>query len=271
MLLTRPGLPKAMFSGTTNSASSPSTFTSTPFLRSASSCGSGVVVGFAAAFDLTVHHAVRAVADDGELLRDAGVYVGVITAIRRQFDADCGQELVVGDVLLFGRHDASGDLELQLLRQRLRELIHDPVMLAGEQRLHRREGDVLVGPHVSSDDGVLRSAPEASHQVHRGCCRRVAAGVPAREIAARQQQLRAVVSEVVIDGALAHPLQAVVAAAVDRRGIHVRRHRVCVGAWRGHTGAPHRRRPSEGDAAEVVGEVLERVVVVERERRVVRA
>jgi hypothetical protein len=102
--------------------------------------------------ELAVDHAVRAVADDGELVREARVHRRRVAAIRIEAHAERGQELVVGDVLGLRADDAPGDLELLLRREAGGQRRHDAVVLASEQRLDGRQRDVLVRADVSGYD-----------------------------------------------------------------------------------------------------------------------
>ena len=112
-----------------------------------------------ARLELAVDHAVRAVADDGELVPERRVDVRVVAAIVGQPDAERRQELRVGDELLLGAHDAAGDLEPLLVGQPARQLVDDPVVLAREQRVGCGERNVLVRAHVTGDDRPSSGVP----------------------------------------------------------------------------------------------------------------
>src|SRR5207248_2816946 len=121
----------------------------------------GVPGGVGLELELTVYLAVRPVPDGRELVRQRGPYVGVVPGVLRQRDAHRGQELVVRHVLLLGDDDPPRDVELLLLRQRVRQQADDPVVLTGEERVGRGEPGVLVGPDVTGDHrlGVVADQP----------------------------------------------------------------------------------------------------------------
>src|SRR2546430_7493065 len=72
----------------------------------------GVSAGGNARVELTVDHAVRPVAHDRELVREAWVHGRFVAVVRLQPDPERGQELRVGDVLDLRTDHSARDLEL---------------------------------------------------------------------------------------------------------------------------------------------------------------
>src|SRR5439155_12335432 len=81
--------------------------------------------------ELAVDHAVRAISDDRELVREARVHAGVVAAVRVEPYADRRKELRVRDVLELGSDHAARDLELLLVREPGGKKRDDAVVLAG--------------------------------------------------------------------------------------------------------------------------------------------
>ena len=214
---------------------------------------------------------MSAVADDRELVPEAGVHVLPVAPVLRQPDPERGEELVVGDVLLLRPDDPARDLELQLLGKDARKARHDPVVLQRKQRVGGRERDVLVRAHIAGDEG-LRGASgrlEPAHQCHRRGGRGVAACVPARQVAAIQQQLRSVVGEPSVDRPLAQPLQPRLTSAVDAEAVDVARDRVDLLPCRPPpAGTRCGGSAQERNRADCVGEILQPVGGTEGDRRV---
>jgi hypothetical protein len=211
--------------------------------------------------ELAVDHAVRPVADDRELVGETGVRPGVIAGIGRQPDAERGEELRVGDVLNLGADDAPRDLEPRLIGKRARQRRDDAVVLAREQRVDRGERDVLVRAHIAGDDGLRGLPHQRPHEIHRRRARDGAACVGARQVAvARQHERRAV----------AQPVEPRGRDAVDVRPVDVAADRVDLLPRRRDAGARRRGRACEIDR-QVALELLERVMGVERNRRVLSA
>ena len=150
----------------TSTTSPSSSSTSIPMRLERVELRGRVRAGRRARLHLAVDHAVRAVADDGELVAERRVDVRVVAAIVGEPHAERGQELVVGDELLLGADHAPGDLELLLLGQQPRQLIDDPVVLAREQRVRRRQRDVLVGAHVTGDHRLAGHAHQPALERH---------------------------------------------------------------------------------------------------------
>lgn len=117
------------------------------------------------------------VADNGELIRQGCVFVRAVAVVVAEPHAESREELVVGDVLRLSPNHAPRDLELALLGERSRERRHDPVVLAREERVDRRERDVLVRPHIAGNDSLGGRSHQGTHQVDRRCGRRVSSGV----------------------------------------------------------------------------------------------
>ncbi len=270
MSTSRPGLPNATPSGTATSTTS----SSTADFDTGCFEGGDLVVGDRRPIDLgfvlAVDRRVGPIADRCELVGDRRVDGRVVALVVGKVDAHRREELVVGDVLLFGGHDAARDVELGLLVEVVGKQLDDAVVLTEEQRLHGGEADVLVDSNIAGDHRGGRIGEEATHQVDLGSLG-AGTGRRRRQIAVDVEQRGVVVGGVAVDRAVAQPVEAFVGAAVDSPGIDVGADRVDLLAGRvvpravGDGSAAHR------DPAEVVGELLERVGGVERDREVLLA
>jgi hypothetical protein len=178
--------------------------------------GLRVVGGLAPGLDLAVDHAVGPVADGGELVGERRVGARLVALVRRELDAQRRQELVVGDPLLLRAHDLAGDLELEVLTEERRQLGHDAVVLAGEQRVRRGQCDVLVRADVTGDGRLVRGAQQAAIPIGRRCGGGVAPGRGLGQVVVGQQQRSAVVRRVAVAGAVAQPVQPIGRVAVHR-------------------------------------------------------
>ena len=228
----------------------------------------GVRAGRDRHVELAVHHAVGAEGGCRELVLDRRVHVRVVARVRREPDAECRQELVVGDELDLGADDTARDLELLLLRKEERKLRDDPVVLAREKRLGRRQRQILVRPHVAGDHRLVGHPHKRAHQIHRRGRRCVAARVRPRQVVVREQQRSAVVRGVAVDRAVAQPVEPRVRDAVDLRGVDVAADRVVLLPRRHYPGALSGRRAEEVQYAEVVLKLLQRILCVEGHRHV---
>ncbi len=151
-----------------------------------------------------------------------------------------------------GPDHAAGELELRVLRQAVRELVDDPVVLPREQRLDRRQRDVLVRTYVTGDDCIRGGPRQRAHQVHRRCGGHVVARIGAGQVVAREEQT----------GALAQPVAPGRGDAVDLRRVDETAERVDLLPWR-----PDPRRAGEVELPGLVRELLERVFLVVCDRR----
>ena len=190
---TRSGLKNATFSGTASSTSSSSTVDLDALrLQSLQLCRR-VARGLGLELELTVDHAVRAVADDRELVAERGVDVRVVAAVRRT-----GQRPSAGRNSVYVMYCCSAMTTRRAIwnfssaLRSAREKPDDPVVLAREQRVRGGQRDVLVGPHVTGDRRPVRLATQPPVDVHhrRRRGRRpgrpaAAAGRPAAAVAGR--------------------------------------------------------------------------------------
>ncbi len=143
-------------------------------------------------------------------------------------------------------------------------------MLTEEQRLHGGEADVLVDSNIAGDHRSGRVGEEPAHQVGLG---RLGAGTGRRrwQVAIDVEQRGVVVGRVAVDRAVAQPVETLVGAAVDGPGIDVGADRVDLLAGSVVPRAVGDGSTAHRDPAEVVGELLERVGGVERDREVLLA
>ena len=202
---------------------------------------------------------MRAVADDRELVRKRRVDARVVAGVRAEPDAERGQKLRVGDVLDLRADDAPRDLEARVRGKRARKFGDDAIVLPSEQRVNRRQRDVLVRADVSGHDRVGRLRRQRPHEVHRGRRHR-ASRVGAWEVAVRRQQQRR---------AAAQPVEPSLRDAVDVRRVDVAADRVDLLPGNDSAGPGRCRRAREVDR-QVALELLETIVAVESDRRTLR-
>ena len=96
----------------------------------------------------------------GEFLGEAGIHVGVVAVVGRDgaLAQQMRQELAVGNVLDLGGHDGAGllvEVVAAPVRVRLGQQVHLAVVLAQEQRLHRRQVRVLAHAGVAGSEAAI--------------------------------------------------------------------------------------------------------------------
>jgi hypothetical protein len=157
----------------------------------------------------------------GELVGDGRVDRRVVAVVVVEYNAHRRQVLLVGDELLCRRDDAPGDRELGLLVEGVGQSVDDAVVLADEQGVDRREGDVLVRPLVAGGDRGVPREEETTHTVHVRALD-VVALVHQGQVAVGGQESGRVVRRVAVDGPLTQPVEPFRGAAVHVGGVDVR-------------------------------------------------
>ena len=182
-----------------------------------------------------------------------------------RLDSDLGGS----DLILLGElvEDRAADAPRAADRPVVGQQGDDPVVFPGEQGVGRGQGDVLVGPLVTGHHRVCRLPPQPAVDLHRRRGLRVAPAVHPGQVPVRHEQGRGVVPDVAVDRSGPQELQPLLGAAVDRPGVDVGTDVVDLLARVVDAGPRRRGRAGEADDAEVVDEVLHRVLGVEGDVR----
>src|SRR5207302_9907134 len=116
----------------------------------------GVSAGGHGRVELAVDHAVRAIPDHRELVRESGIHARLIAPVRLELDAEGRKELRISAVLDLRPDDPARDLEALFYGEVRRKRGDDAVVLASEERMQRGERDVLVRSDVAGDHRTAR-------------------------------------------------------------------------------------------------------------------